>query len=189
MTIWRPGAPSPTHILTCAALLAFVEACLKLAELAMSGVEAVVGLALGVLPLLISATEHYDDCLRPFIRYKNFAKEADRFRRLLSVQKTIFRNQCRILLEGIVDHDAAARIINCGSTLSNQDVKLEEQLVQLLGESKEACITTTEMIRQRLHDIQGESHELWSILDKDREVPTFPLVSLTLQERRLMKVM
>lgn len=42
----------------------------------MSGIEAAAGLVLGVLPLVISAIEHYDDMLRPFLSYRNFTSRA-----------------------------------------------------------------------------------------------------------------
>lgn len=139
----------------------------------MSGVEATVGLALGFLPLLISAAEHYDDCLRPFIRYKTFAKVADRFQNLLGIQKAIFRNQCRILLEGIIEHDVASSMLNGPSGANHpswSDIELEEQLSQLLGESRRACITTVDMIEERLRDIDSESQDLVTTIDQDSQV-------------------
>ena len=139
----------------------------------MSGVETVVGLALGVLPLLISAAEHYADCLRPFVRYKNFSREAHRFQNLLDIQKTIFRNQCRILLEKIVEHDVASSILN-GSQGANHpswsDVELEAQLSQLLADSRGACMTIVEMIEERLRDIEAESQDLETIIYQDYPV-------------------
>ena len=141
----------------------------------MSGVEAIAGLALGILPLLISAAEHYDDCLRPFIRYKNFAKEADRFAHLLGVQKTIFRNQCRLLLEEIIEHDVASSMLSPSPSGANHhpswsDIDLEDQLSQLLGDSRDACVTTVEMIEERLRDIKGESQDLETTIDQDSRV-------------------
>lgn len=141
----------------------------------MSGVEAAVGLALGFLPLLISAAEHYDDCLRPFVRYKNFAKEADRFRHLLGVQKTIFRNQCRILLEEIIEHDVATTMLNGRSGANHpswSDVGLEEDLCKLLGDSRESCITTIEMIEERLRYIECESRDIETTIDRESQVST-----------------
>lgn len=139
----------------------------------MSGVEAVAGLALGILPLLISAAEHYDGTLRPFERYQNFAKEADRFQGQLAIQKVIFRNQCRILLEEIIEHDVASSMLHGPSGPSHpswSDVELEEQLSQLLGESRDACVTTVEMIEQRLGDIDGESQDLATTIHEDSQV-------------------
>lgn len=155
----------------------------------MSGVETVAGLALGVLPLLTSAAEHYDDCLRPFIRYKNFAKEADRFRNLPGIQKTIFRNQCRILLEEIVEHDVASSMLNGPSGANHpswSDVELEKQLSHLLGNSRDACITTVEMIEERLRDIEGESQDLETTIDQDSR-DTADIVGSKPWRRRIAK--
>ena len=139
----------------------------------MAGVETVAGLALGILPLLISAAEHYDDTLRPFKRYQNFAKEANRFQGQLGIQKVIFKNHCRILLEEIIEHDVASSMLHGPSAPSHpswSDVELEEQLSQLLGESRDACVTTVKMIEQRLCDIDGESQDLATIIHQDSRV-------------------
>ena len=138
----------------------------------MSGVEAV-GLALAVLPLLISTAEHYDSCLRPFQRYKHFAREADCFRHLLSIEKTKFRHECRLLPEEFVDHDVARGILSGGSPSSPGDTTLETSFTRLLGDSKEACFNVAEMIRQKLQEIEDKSQEFWRILDEDRQVVDF----------------
>ena len=44
----------------------------------MTGIK-VAGLVLGVLPILISALEHFDNVGRPFSRYRNFTPEVRRF--------------------------------------------------------------------------------------------------------------
>lgn len=77
----------------------------------MSGIEGA-GLALAVLPLVLSAARGYDNVLSLFFRYKRFAKEAKRYSRELDIQRTIFRNECRNLLEEIVEHDAASGMLD-----------------------------------------------------------------------------
>ena len=144
----------------------------------MSGAETVAGLALAVLPIIISAAEHYENCLRPFTRYKNFGREADRFRKLLRNQKTIFRSQCLILLKEIVEDDVASSFLNRAERRSLSVSRVEEQLVQLLGESREACVATIEMIEERLCEIEGESQELGHIIDHDRQVHSIVMSSL-----------
>ena len=134
----------------------------------MSGVEAIAGLALGVLPLLISAIEHYDDCLRPFTRYKDFAKKAEQFLSCLGIQKAIFKNQCRILLEEIIEHDVASSMLSASSGAEHpswSDLELEGQLSRLLGDSRGACITIIKMIEERLREVDGESQELAATID------------------------
>ena len=58
----------------------------------MSGIESITFGVLGVLPLVISAAEHYSECHQAFVRYRKFAAEIDRFQQHLKVQKTVFRN-------------------------------------------------------------------------------------------------
>ena len=137
----------------------------------MSGIEAIAGLAVGILPLMISAAEHYEDCLRPFIRYKNFTKEADRFRSQLGTQKVIFKNQCRILLEAVLSHDVASGMLATGPEHPSwSDLELERQLCELLNESKDACIATVEMIGEHLREIEKEAQDLESVIKEDSQV-------------------
>ena len=135
----------------------------------MSGIEAA-GLALAILPLIVSAAEHYEDCFRPFLRYKKFAKEADFFRKLFSVQKAIFRNQCGILLQELVDHDTALAMLNGARHLSQITDDLERQLGELLGESKEPCVAIIETIHDKLSDIASESQQLGTTIEQERQV-------------------
>ncbi|KAG7005327.1 hypothetical protein G7Y79_00020g048550 [Physcia stellaris] len=132
----------------------------------MSGAE----LVLAILPLLISAAEHWDDCIRPFKRYRRFAKEVDRFQQNLKVQYTIFRNQCRILLENVTQesttvHDALSE--------SNHplwsDFEVEQQLEQYLAESRDACVAAIQLIEERLEKVQEESAGLGLIIAHDHE--------------------
>ncbi|KAL6720531.1 hypothetical protein ACLMJK_002455 [Lecanora helva] len=133
----------------------------------MSGVEAA-GLALAVLPLLVATAEHYEQCLRPFERYKNFAKEVHRYQHRLALQKVIFRNQCRSLLEEVIDHDVVCSMLNArGNHPSWSDRVLEGQLCQLLSDSKDVCIDTIELIAKDLQDIETESQDFENAIEKD----------------------
>ena len=136
----------------------------------MSGLE-VVGLVLAILPLLVSAAEHYDDCIRPILRYRKLVIEVQIFQRKLEVQKAIFINQCRILLESVVEHDDAVRML---ASRSNdpcwQNSSLEKQLLEQLGDSTEACVTSIELIREKLQVIRKESQSLQDVVDLDKDV-------------------
>lgn len=135
----------------------------------MSGIE-IAGLALTVLPILMSAVQQYNNCLGPFNRYKRFAKEARGYYKELDVQRIIFRNQCRHLLEEIVDHEAASRMLNSLTQKAWTNKKLDEKLALQLGESLEACIAIIELIEQRIEDISGESEGLKSIVEQEKKV-------------------
>ena len=135
----------------------------------MSGIEAA-GLALAILPLIVSTTQRYEDCFRPFLKYKRFAKEADGFRKLFGVQKAIFRNQCGILLQELVAHDAAMAILNGARHLSGFESDLERQLNELFGESKEPCAAIMNAIHDKLSDMESESQQLETTIEQERQV-------------------
>ena len=128
----------------------------------MSGFEA--GIALAILPLLISAVEHYDDCLSPFARFKNFPKEAGRFIKLFNIQKAIFHNQCRILLEEVIEQDAAASMLRSSEHPFWCDTELEIQIVGLLDKSKVACADTIELINEKLSEVGSECQDLVTVM-------------------------
>ena len=135
----------------------------------MSGIEGA-GLALAILPLVLSAAKGYDNVLSPFFRYKRFAKEAKRYSRELDVQRTIFRNECRNLLEEIIEHDAASGMLDSLAKETWSDHRLEDQLLQQLGESKQACLSIIEMIEERLQDIEGENSDFSAMVEQERQV-------------------
>ncbi|MCJ1426288.1 hypothetical protein MMC29_004191 [Sticta canariensis] len=123
--------------------------------------------ALAVLPLVISAIEHYKDCFRPLIRYRKFTSELDRFQQRLKIQKAIFRNQCRILLENAVHQDVASQMLEEHSHFLWCDAQTEELLVKQLGSSREACVAVIELIDERLRGIEKESRGFETIIDQE----------------------
>ena len=143
----------------------------------MAGVETAVGLALGIFPLLISAAEHYDTSLRPFARYRNIAREADRYLARLENQRVIFKNQCRILLERVIDHDAATSMLKGGAAHPLwSNVELDNQLSELLSDSKRACMATIGMIEEQLWGVEKESQDLENAIEKDARVWKYTLL-------------
>ena len=139
----------------------------------MSGAETVAGLVLGVLPLLISAAEHYEDCFRAFRRYRKFNSEVREFRQQFKIQKTIFRNQCRLFLEETVEHDVATKMLEEKGHPYWHDSKVEAELLQQLCVSSDMCvgiIEIIELIKQRLASIGKQSQKLEDIVDQNHEV-------------------
>jgi hypothetical protein len=76
----------------------------------MSGFE-VVGVALALMPLVISVAEDYNKVHGRFTRYRKFSAEAKEFQSLLKIQKTIFREECRLLICQVVGEDEAGPIV------------------------------------------------------------------------------
>ena len=132
----------------------------------MSGAEVV----LGILPLLIAAAEHWNDCLRPFNRYRKFATEVHIFQERFRIQNTIFRNQCRILLENATQDNSAGQMLREPSHLSWSDPDIECQLAEYLAESRDACQIIIRLMKERLNDVYTESEELGAVVAHDQDV-------------------
>lgn len=137
---------------------------------------AAISTVLAVLPLIISATEHYEDCFRPFVRYRKFTTEVDHFQQQLKIQKAIFRNQCRLLLENVAEHDAAAKMLDGRGHPLWSDPELDRELTTLLGGLREACCTLIKSIDEKLRDIEKESQGLGAIVDANNIVNTHSLL-------------
>ncbi len=111
----------------------------------------------------------YNECHQAFVRYRKFAAEADRFQQHLKVQKTVFRNQCRILLGNVTtvtQQDAASSMLGRRSHPLWADPETEQQVADYLKDSREACITVIELIEARLKCVERESHGLGAIVDE-----------------------
>ena len=113
------------------------------------------GFVLAVLPLLIAAAEHYEDCLRPFVRYCKFTSKASNFQERFKVQNTIFHNQCRILLESVLEQDVAIRMLKDKTHVNWNSQVIETQLLKQLASSKEACLIIIKQVREQL-EVVGE---------------------------------
>lgn len=135
----------------------------------MSGVE-VASLAVAFLPLVLSAAKSYDTVLSPFLRYRRFAVEARRYHNELDIQRTIFRNECRDLLEKVIEHDAASDMLEALNKEAWSNLHLESSLSQQLGESKQACVMIIELIEERLQDVESENIGFHAVLEHERMV-------------------
>ncbi len=70
----------------------------------MSGFE-VAGVTLAVLSLVISAAENYHNVYSRFTRFRKFSAEVKEFQSLLKIQRTIFREECRLLVGQVAGED------------------------------------------------------------------------------------
>ena len=134
----------------------------------MSGIEA--GLVLAIIPLLISAAEHYKDYISPIRQYHIIVPEVKLFQDALQVQQAIFKTQCQIVLEGTVERDTAVRMLAIGSAdPSWQDVDLETQITKQLGSLKKPCVVVIDLIKQKLQEVENKTRELVVIADTGRK--------------------
>lgn len=135
----------------------------------MSGIE-LAGVTLALLPLLVSAAENYGRCAAPISRFKNFPKEVEQFLEQVDIQKLVFRNQCRVLLENVVDQDVARTMIQTAEHHSWHDIELEARLAQLMENTRGSCIKTMESIDEKLKAIESECQKLSASLTESDQV-------------------
>lgn len=128
------------------------------------------GLILAVIPLIISAADHYEDCIQPLKRYRNFAAEATKYQLSFGTQKTIFRNESRLLLEKIVDPAVAGAMLLDSNHPDWNSQLYEERFVTLLGESREAYVATVLQITNILTQVKQENRKLEKTFELASEV-------------------
>ncbi|PMD42142.1 hypothetical protein L207DRAFT_564528 [Hyaloscypha variabilis F] len=138
----------------------------------MTGVEAA-GFVLGILPLMISAAEHYEDVFGPFNRYRKFAPELELYQQQLGTQKTIFRNECHLLLATLTNRQTAKDMLREGKHPSWDDPDLNERFSRQLGDSGVACKNIINLMRGKLGEIEEKTESFGLVLQQ-----SFPLSSI-----------
>jgi hypothetical protein len=133
----------------------------------MSGAETVIGLVLGVLPLLVSTAEHYDNVFRPFRRYKRFSKELKKFQQEFLGHRTVFHNECLLLLSTFTGVDTASEMLREHDHPLRKDLDLNKKLSDQLGASRDACRATIGLIMEELDGIHRESRRFELAMPED----------------------
>ena len=136
----------------------------------MSGLE-VAGVALAVLPLLISTAKHYDSALRPFARYRHYEKEAKTYAKELRVQRAIFRRECQNLLvdTAVVDLRNVDVVLSSSSSDEWPSKELDVQLDMQLGESRQDILDAVQLIEEHLHNVDADNLRLSAKLDEEEQ--------------------
>ncbi|KUJ15639.1 uncharacterized protein LY89DRAFT_685593 [Mollisia scopiformis] len=128
---------------------------------------AALGVVLGVLPLIVSAIEDYENVCRPIGHYRNYALESIKVQQKLGIEKAIFINECKLLLQTTLS----------STSLANQmvaDIKHAAWKDQGLNETLTKCIANYEgYFNKIIEDIRaqvlGIEHlcQEYGILDKE----------------------
>lgn len=127
----------------------------------MSGLE-VAGLVLAVIPLFISAFEHYEEGLQPYKRLFHYEQQSRRYRIRLLVQYTTYSQTLRYLLTDLTDRDKLDDMITRGYGEIWKDQELTTRLQQQLG-------TVYESVRIVLNQLSDVMEQLAKILDIERQ--------------------
>ena len=138
----------------------------------MSGVE-VVGILLGVLPLLISAAENYKKTTsRPFQRWKDFNSELEKFQANLQCQECIFRNECQILLSSVTgwQPEESEKKFDLGSGVQWSTYNLNLKFEKYLGKASKPVFEVIKQIDETLSSIESKCQKFESVAEPNTQV-------------------
>lgn len=115
------------------------------------------GLALAVLPLIVSALENYEYTFQPLLIFSHrHQREIERLQHSLRVQKATFANECCFLLHSVTSNRGNAMLDDLRHPLW-QDEDLEIQLKERLEKNYDACVSALSLIDTLLKDILKET--------------------------------
>ena len=147
----------------------------------MSGFE-IVGVVLGVLPLIISAIEDYEKIVDPVVTFRKYSKALQTFTTELNVQRDIFQNECIWILSRFVDgHELEAMLQDPAHSLRKvlrKDDKLDGNISKTLGASPYRQLRDIlVLLSESLNEIYEETKDLSEGLSKPKtEVSTETLL-------------
>jgi len=117
-----------------------------------TGVETA-GLVLAIIPLLISALEHYEDGLEPTIAFFKWDKELSTAIRKLWYQHTSYEQSIRLLLTPITTNAELQEMMECAGSALWKDGELADQLRDKLGKAFNPYLYTVQEIEELMKSL------------------------------------
>lgn len=129
----------------------------------MSGIE-IAGLVLAVIPLFISAIEHYEAGLRPVrvLKLVVYREELARYRAKLTVEYGLYNSALEELLVDVVPQDELRDMIAQGYGSHWKNAALELKLKKRLG----TVYNTYFLVMKQMQDVMAR---IASLLDIERQ--------------------
>ena len=128
------------------------------------------GLTLGILPLIISTIEHYN-IFTPFICHCKFKRELQNIGRTLDRRKLIFRTECRLLLEELVQDELMSEMFDEGSCHPSwTDKNLNARVKLYLGESYGTCVDLMKATEECVDQLKQKTRGLSAVLTPKEDV-------------------
>lgn len=115
----------------------------------MSGLE-IFGLVLGGLPLLVTAAEGWDKVLGLLNRWRKYAPAVEEFQQKLTMEKTIFRTECLLILTVLAGRGTARIMLSNLRHSHWADQELDQMFANQLGDHGKACDYVVKSINLRL---------------------------------------
>ena len=129
----------------------------------MSGFE-IVGVVLGVLPLIISAIEDYEKIIDPVVTFRKYSKALQTFTTELNVQRDIFQNECIWILSRFVNgHELEDMLKDPSHHLRETirgDHELDVSVSKILGSPYRQLRDILLLISESLDEIYDETRDL-----------------------------
>ena len=100
----------------------------------MSGFE-VIGVILGLLPLIISAVENYPEVTDSFNHARKYRIALKKIKQDLDVESMIFSNTLEYVLDGLIPPDVFDQLLTGSSTKAWKKISENNQFKERLGRS------------------------------------------------------
>jgi len=127
-------------------------ALIKMAEIA--------GLVLAVVPLLISALEHYEDAVDPYVAFRRWRQQLPKVIRDLYMGHTSYEQNIRLLLDQSTSNEQLSEMVSDPSCAHWKSEDLVDALQDRLGTAYEPCMST-------INEIAGIMAEIAKCLNID----------------------
>jgi hypothetical protein len=120
----------------------------------MAGVVEGFGLALSVLPIIISIAEHISDVSSVWSRYCNYDLEVQRYALALKTQRVVFKNDLVALLASCVGKAKAIDMFRALDHVAWRDSAIEDSLNERLGDDRIVFLELIQLIGGQLRNAE-----------------------------------
>ena len=108
----------------------------------------VAGLVLAVVPLLISALEHYEDAVDPVVAFFRWRQRLPKVIRELYMENASYAQNIRLLLNQTTSDAELSNMINNPNCDDWKSADLENALQDQLGDAYTPCMSTVKEIAE-----------------------------------------
>jgi hypothetical protein len=137
-------------------------------------------LFLGVLPVVIEAVKSYQTVREKIRVFRHYSREVKRVQKEFRVREQMFLNECRLLLQLVVDERKTAAMIKDAHHELWKDEGLDVQLMWCLSGSYESCKDLIEIMLATVEEIENDLKCFDVISEQKTKVNiTFHLASFT----------
>ncbi|ERF70929.1 hypothetical protein EPUS_06714 [Endocarpon pusillum Z07020] len=123
-----------------------------------------VGIALGVLPLIIAGAQHYSKAETVFCQYRHFTSELSYLATRLKVQRAIFKNASKKLISLCVGQEEARIMLEDLEHPGWTDPAIDRAFSMQLQDSCDAFADSLQTISSRLTDLEKECQKFEGVL-------------------------